>query len=225
MDFSIFGRGWLLGLAIAAPVGPIGILCIKRSLTQGWRFGLASGLGAATADGLYGCIAGFGLVTLSQFLVTQQFWLRLGGGAFLLYLGIRTLCEAFTQPTSTAANLLQNNQQQEIGQQDTARDDALGAPLFAAYGSTLLLTLTNPITILSFTAIFAGMGATATSQLGAGLLVSGVFSGSACWWLLLCGGVSLLRQRITAGQLRWISGASAGVLIVFGVSAIATVFS
>lgn len=216
MDFSLFGRGWLLGLAIAAPVGPIGILCIKRSLTQGWRFGLASGLGAATADGIYGCIAGFGLVAVSQFLVEQQFGLRLGGGLFLIYLGIRAMTEALGElsavdmPTGSDGN-------------QSARAEALKPQLLAAYGSTLALTLTNPVTILSFAAIFAGVGVTA-SQGGAGGLVGGVFCGSASWWLLLCSGVCLLRRRIGVAQLRWVSGVTAGILGVFGVGAIASLF-
>jgi len=203
----------MLGLAIAAPVGPIGILCIKRSLNQGWRFGLASGLGAATADGLYGCIAGFGLVALSQFLVAQQVWLRLAGGLFLIYLGIRALGEAFTQPVAPTAT-------QEEVQASLPTESA--QPLLAAYSSTLLLTLTNPVTILSFTALFAGLGLAATNGLGSVLLVSGVFCGSACWWLLLCVGVGLLRQRVTARQLRWVSAGSAGILLVFGMGAIAS---
>jgi len=212
MDFSLFGRGWMLGLAIAAPVGPIGILCIKRSLHQGWRSGLASGLGAATADGLYGCIAGLGLVTLSQFLVAQQIWLRLGGGLFLIYLGSRALGEAFTQPA--AATVAQDVQ--------ASLPTPAQPRLLAAYGSTLLLTLTNPVTILSFAALFAGMGLAATNGLGSALLVGGVFCGSACWWLLLCVGVGLLRKRVTARQLRWISAGSAGILLVFGMGAIAS---
>lgn len=209
-DFSILGRGWLLGLAIAAPVGPIGILCIKRSLTQGWRFGLVSGLGAATADGIYGCIAGFGLTVVSQFLVAQQFWLQLVGGLFLIYLGIRTLREALAQATHLDDN----------PPEDNTPSRPLEVSLFKAYSSTLLLTLTNPVTILSFAAMFAGLGMTTSNRIGSSLLVSGVFSGSACWWLLLCSGVSLLRQRIASKQLRWINGASAGILLVFGIGAV-----
>lgn len=214
MDFSIFGRGWLLGLAIAAPVGPIGILCIKRSLTQGWRFGLASGLGAATADGIYGCIAGFGLIALSQFLVEQQFWLRLVGGLFLIYLSIRAMAEAWASQTADKSSATEN----QPGQPNLFQPQ-----LLAAYGSTLALTLTNPVTILSFAAIFAGVGAT-TTQGNAGWLISGVFCGSASWWLLLCSGVCLLRKRVSATQMRWVSGISAGILGVFGLGAIASLF-
>ncbi len=154
-------------------------------------------------------------MAVSQFLVAQQFWLQLGGGTFLIYLGIVTLGEAFMQQSYFAENI----------PQEACPDPAFGASLLTAYGSTLLLTLTNPITILSFAAIFAGVGMAATNWFDSGLLVMGVFSGSACWWLLLCSGVSLLRRHITTDQLRWISGGSAGILLVFGISAIANLFS
>ena len=129
-------RGFILGLAIAAPVGPIGVLCIRRTLAQGRLFGFVSGLGAATADALYGCVAAFGLTAISALLVRQQDLLRLLGGLFLCYLGVRTL---LARPTDQSAA-------------------AEGQGLGGAYFSTLLLTLTNPITILSFVAVFAGLG-------------------------------------------------------------------
>src|ERR1700688_2684883 len=98
--FAALLKGLAVGLAIAAPVGPIGLLCIRRTLSDGQRYGLASGLGAATADACYGVVAGFGLTFLSRFLVAQQFWLTLGGGVFLCYLGART---ALTRPAARAA--------------------------------------------------------------------------------------------------------------------------
>ncbi|HMI37760.1 MAG TPA: LysE family transporter, partial [Steroidobacteraceae bacterium] len=121
-------KGMAVGLAIAAPVGPIGLLCIRRTLTDGQRYGLASGLGAATADACYGVIAGFGLAFVAGFLVAQQFWLTLGGGVFLCYLGVRT---ALARPASRAAG-------------------ADPGTLHSAFFSTLLLTLANPMTIMSF---------------------------------------------------------------------------
>jgi threonine/homoserine/homoserine lactone efflux protein len=128
--------GIILGFSIAAPVGPIGVLCIRRTLAEGRASGLVSGLGAATADAIYGCVAGFGLTFISSFLVNQQRWLHLVGGAFLCYLGIRTF---LARPADQAAL-------------------AQGSGLIGAYGSTFLLTLTNPMTILSFTAVFAALG-------------------------------------------------------------------
>ncbi|MBK9942814.1 MAG: LysE family transporter [Kouleothrix sp.] len=202
MDTSLLFRGLLIGFSIAAPVGPIGALCIRRTLANGRAAGLLSGLGAATADACYGCVAGFGLTFISGMLIRQQLWLKLIGGLFLCYLGVRTL---LAHPAAHAAN-------------------ASGAGLLGAYTSTLLLTLTNPTTILSFVAVFAGLGlANAAGDYGqAALLVLGVFAGSALWWLLLSGGVSLLRARVTPAVLVWVNRASGAVIVLFGVGALAS---
>ena len=136
MDISFLPKGLIIGFSIAAPVGPIGVLCIRRTLAEGWPSGLVSGLGAASADAIYGSIAGFGLAFISNFLVSQQFWLRLVGGIFLCYLGTRTLLSRPAEQAPVGKN----------------------GGLLAAYGSTLFLTLTNPMTIISFVAIFAGLG-------------------------------------------------------------------
>jgi threonine/homoserine/homoserine lactone efflux protein len=200
MDISFLFRGLVIGFSIAAPVGPIGVLCIRRTLTEGRASGLVSGLGAATADAVYGSIAGFGLTLISGFLVDQQTWLRLIGGAFLCYLGIRTL---LATPAEGAAPVKGNG-------------------LVSAYASTLFLTLTNPLTILSFAAIFAGLGLASTSgnYIAAATLVLGVFLGSAAWWLLLSGGVSLLRSRFDARAMRWVNRISGGIITIFGVLAL-----
>lgn len=192
-------RGMILGFSIAAPVGPIGVLCIRRTLTQGRVYGLVSGLGAASADAFYGCVAGFGLTFLSSVLVQQQVWFRLVGGLFLCYLGIKTFLD---RPAEKAAE---------------ARTGLAGA-----YVSTFLLTLSNPVTILSFVAILAGLGATDRgAQYGAtGALVLGVFTGSAMWWLLLSGGVGLFRRRLTASGMQWINRISGIVIVIFGVLAL-----
>ncbi|HEY9599382.1 MAG TPA: LysE family transporter, partial [Cyanophyceae cyanobacterium] len=165
MDISFFVKGLIIGFSIAAPVGPIGVLCIYRTLTQGCVSGLVSGLGAATADAIYGSIAGLGLTFLSGVLIHQQRWLQFFGGAFLCYLGIKTWVSL---PAQQAA-------------------PAKGKSLIRAYTSTFFLTLTNPMTILSFTAIFAGLGLVSdrSNSISAMVWVAGVFTGSAFWWLLL----------------------------------------
>ena len=193
-------RGFVVGISIAAPVGPIGVLCIRRTLAGGRWIGFISGLGAATADALYGSIAGFGLAFLSGFLLQQQSWLRLIGGIFLLYLGIKT---ALARLAVRAAQV------QDRG-------------WLGAYSSTLFLTLTNPMTILSFAAIFAGLGlaSRAGDYLGAGALVLGVFLGSACWWLTLSGLVSFLRNRMKPSGLTWVNRVSGMVILCFGVAAL-----
>ncbi|MFO7167953.1 MAG: LysE family transporter [Chloroflexota bacterium] len=202
MDIELLARGLLIGFSIAAPVGPIGLLCIRRTLADGQAAGLVSGLGAATADALYGAVAGFGLTFISGALISQQGWLRLAGGLFLLYLGIRTFV---ARPAQQAAEVRG------------------GTSLAGAYATTLALTLTNPATILSFVGIFAGLGlaSDARGDYGsAALLVLGVFAGSALWWLLLSGGVSLLRSRVDTRAMAWINRASGTIIAAFGVLAL-----
>lgn len=201
MEYGLFVRGALIGLAIAAPVGPIGVLCIRRTLSEGRVAGFVSGLGAATADTIYGVIAVLGLTALAELLVGVSFWGRLLGGLFLCYLGLRTLRE---RPAEGPA-------------------EAGGHGLVGAYLSTLLLTIANPATIISFAAIFAGLGAGLAGSYGAGvLLVAGVFAGSALWWLLLSGAAGLLRGRLTPSALRWVNVGSGLVILGFGVAALAS---
>jgi len=185
---------------IAAPVGPIGILCIRRTLNGGRISGLVSGLGAATADSVYGCVAGFGLAFISNFLVKQQIWLHLIGGAFLCYLGIKTL---LAKPANQAAAARENG-------------------LVGDYASTFFLTLTNPMTIISFAAIFAGLGLASTrgNYGSAGVLVMGVFIGSALWWLVLSSGVGIFRKKFNTNSLQWVNRISGVIITGFGLFAL-----
>ena len=204
MDVSLFLRGLVIGFSIAAPVGPIGVLCILRTLAEGQLYGLVSGRGAATADALYGCVAAVGLTFISSFLIGHKLWLSLIGGLFLLYLGIKTL---LSRPAEDAAK-------------------AEGKGLLGAYASTFLLTVTNPMTILSFVAIFAalGLGSTTGSYASALILVLGVFCGSAAWWLLLSGGVGLFRNKFNARGLLWVNRISGAIITLFGVVALGGLF-
>lgn len=199
-----FLRGLLIGFSIAAPVGPIGVLTIRRTLTEGWTIGLLTGLGAATADAIYGCVAGFGLTFISNLLVEQAFLLRVAGGLFLAYLGIKTfLAKPIDREAATQ-----------------------GKGWLAAYGSTVFLTLTNPMTILAFAAVFAGLGLATSSHRGshnafeAVVLVTGVFVGSALWWITLCSGVRLFRAALTPYHLRWLNRISGLILLTFGIIAL-----
>lgn len=200
----LFLKSLLIGLSIAAPVGPIGVLCIRRTLAEGRAAGFASGLGAATADGFYGAVAGFGLTLVSVFLQGQEFWLRLIGGAFLGCLGVRTL---LARPAGEAAAPDSNSRPR--------------LKLLAAYLSTLFLTITNPATILSFIAVFGvlrvGMG---SDYVSAGAVVAGVFAGSALWWLTLSIGVGALRAKFDASAMRWVNRISGAVLTGFGMVAL-----
>ena len=191
-----FLRALAIGFAIAAPVGPIGVLCIRRTLADGQRIGLASGLGAATADGVYGLIAGLGLTAISGLMLEYKMWLRLIGGGFLVYLGVQSW-------------------RTRLGQD--AAESKTGLGLVGAYASTFLLTLSNPVTILAFLTIFAGLGlAEAGNRGSAVVLVAGVFTGSALWWGLLSGGVGLLRERFTDRHMVWVNRVAGAIIIGFG---------
>jgi len=199
---ALFLKGLIIGFAIAAPVGPIGVLCIQRSLHDGFKVGLMTGMGAALADGVYGLVAGFGLTAVSSLLVAQQFWIRLIGGLFLIYLGIKIL---LTPPRERAA----------AGDSDRSP--------WHACATTFFLTLTNPMTILSFVAVFAGLGlgSTSTDYTHAVLLVAGITLGSACWWLLLSGGVAfILHHRVTPKTMQVINSISGIIMLAFGIFAL-----
>jgi len=192
---ELFAQGLLFGLAIAAPVGPIGILTIRRTLVGGFLFGLLSGLGAATADAIYGTVAVLGLTAVSAFLIQHQPTLQLAGGLFLLYLGIKTLR---TKPDNNEQFSV-NNVQSTIISAPTAVSQFHHSQFkyFRVYASTLFLTLSNPITILSFTAVFAGFGLGSQTSTGSSiLLVVGVFLGSALWWIFLTGLVTAIRGKL-----------------------------
>lgn len=197
LDYLI--KGLLVGFSIAAPVGPIGVLVIRRTLTEGRLSGFVTGLGAAVADGTYGFIAGYGLTSISDFLIAQQFWMKLFGGLFLLYLGIKTL----------------------ISKAATKEANIDGNGLLKNFTSTLLLTITNPITILTFFAIFAGLGLGQenTNYLSSTALVVGVFIGSAFWWLILSAVLNFFRNKITSNGLTWINRFSGLLIISFAIAA------
>ncbi len=194
----LFFRGFLIGISIAAPVGPIGVLCIRRTLAEGKLKGFLSGMGAASADMVYGAVAAFGLTMITDLLVENKFWFQLIGGCFLLYLGIKTFLE---KPADHAAQVKQSG-------------------YFGAYLSTFFLTITNPMTILSFAAIFAGTMFIGTSSSPI-VLVAGVFAGSASWWLALSFGVGMMRDRLTPIHMAWINRISGIIITAFGVFALA----
>lgn len=196
----LFLKGVIIGLSIAAPVGPIGILCIRRTLAGGRLVGFITGLGAASADAIYGCIAGFGLTFLSHFLISQQIWLRLIGGVFLCYLGIRTFSSTQAEKSVKTG----------------------GNGLLGAYTTTFILTLTNPLTVLSFAAIFSGLGLVNNQgdYLASAALVLGVLLGSATWWLMLSSSVAYLGNRFSLFDLKWVNRISGIVITGFGIYAL-----
>lgn len=192
-EIALFAQSLLIGLSIAAPVGPIGLLVIQRTLQRGARVGLATGLGAAVADALYGAVGAFGVSWVIDALVGARVPLALGGGAFLLWLAWRTWRAA---PATQAA--------QAGG----------GGGLLASFAGTFVLTLSNPATIFSFIAVFGTLGA----RLAGGspwTMIAGVLAGSALWWLLLSAGVARLRSRFDARAQTWVNRASAMLLAGF----------
>lgn len=203
MELIFFMKGIILGFSIAAPVGPIGVLCIRRTLAKGMLNGFLSGAGTATADAMYGCIAAFGVSVVATFLIDNQFYLRLVGGLFLLYLGYTTFRSI---PVETAA---------KVGDQD----------LLGAYTSAFFLTLTNPMTIMSFAAVFAGLGIgeTGGKYMLAGLVVFGVFIGSMFWWLLLSGIVNVFRTTFDARRLKYVNQFSGFIIAGFGFLSLLTI--
>jgi threonine/homoserine/homoserine lactone efflux protein len=200
MDTTLALRGLLIGFTVAAAVGPISLLTIRRTLAHGRIYGLVSGLGVATADATYAGIAAFGLTAVTTLLVSGRVLLGLVGGVVIVVLGVRTIR---SRPGTVAAA--------------TARP---GLP--SAYGSIFALTMTNPMTILSFGAIFAGVGfAVGGTGLGDALILTlGVWLGSSLWWVVLTAVVAWARERVSTRALTWINRASGSALVVFGLLAI-----
>lgn len=197
MDLSFIIKGLLLGISIAAPVGPMGVLCIRRTLASGMTAGLLTGLGTAVADAVYGAVAGFGITAIASFLLDNSVFLRIVGGLFLLYLGYSTYT---ARPAVQKARFRDENP----------------AGIFI---SSFLLTLSNPMTIISFAAVFAGLGAGSAGKnyADSAALVTGVFAGSLLWWLFLSGTVSILKMKFNQTQLHWINIISGSILAAFGI--------
>jgi threonine/homoserine/homoserine lactone efflux protein len=222
VDPTLFLRGLVIGFGIAAAVGPISILAIRRTLASGFLVGLASGLGVAAADATYGAIAAFGITAVSDVLIGARRALGLIGGVFLVWLGVRTVravpaLEPAADPEAMAASAAGG-----ASTAPAAGSVARRRNLVTAFLSIYALTMTNPMTILSFVAIFAGLGlAIGVSFLDAAALTLGVWAGSTLWWVVLTVIVTWLRERVSARALLWINRVSGGALVFFGIAALA----
>lgn len=194
MQTEFLIRGFLIGLSVAVPVGPIGLLCMRRTISDGKLKGLVTGLGAAVGDGTYGGVAAFGLSVVSEFLIRYQLWFRLIGGVFLVYLGLKTFRARPVEKT---------------------RIDGEGDTL-SVFVSSFFLTLTNPLTILMFTAIFAGFGVAPTGFIEAGAVTLCVFLGSASWWIVLTLIVGFVSSFFNTQILRIINIVSGLLITGFG---------
>lgn len=192
-----FLKGIIIGFSIAAPVGPIGLLCIRRTLQYGRLHGLLTGLGAATADGLYGCIAAGGFVLVTNLLTRYVVPLRIIGGIYICYFGLRIIRE-------------RNKARREL--------EISTKNLFSSYISTFVLTITNPMTIVSFVGVLAAQGLKAGGPRAESIpLVGGIILGSALWWLCLSTGVSFFRSRMSDKILHWINLIAGILLICMGI--------
>ena len=202
MDPAFALRGFVLGFTIAAAVGPISLLVIRRTVAQGWAYGFVSGLGVATADATYGAIAAFGLSAITDVLVNARLVLGLAGGIFLLWMAWQTIRSTPSEAAAVTA----------------PRRGYAGA-----YLSILGLTLANPMTILSFGALFAGLGVTSGATGDAALVVLGVLLGSTTWWVVLTTVIGTLRTRVTPAWIQRINLASGVIIGVFAIVSIASV--
>jgi threonine/homoserine/homoserine lactone efflux protein len=192
----LVSKGVVAGLAIAVPVGPVNVLCASRTLSKGRLSGLISGFGAATADMLYGAIAGFSITFLIAFLEREEFWIRVIGGLLLVAIGVRYFCKP-----AQAVNLRSEN--------GTAHSD---------FASTLLLTLTNPTTVLSFLAVLAGLGMGGHRAWWLTfLLVGGIFCGSMLWWVILVLMVNRFRDRFDQRAMRRLNRVAGLAIGGFGI--------
>lgn len=193
-------KGIAVGFSIAAPVGAIGLLCIERTLKGGIRLGIASGLGAATADMMYGILVALGLKACQALLLTYKVPLTIIGGLFLCYLGIKKFFSAPSIPMQTSQSVNEG--------------------LLKAYVVTFFLTLTNPATILDFAALFTGLNIDVSGYAESLSFVGGVFAGSAAWWLLLCFAVGLFRKRVSTQVLHYINYIAGIAIFSFGIYAL-----
>lgn len=192
MDLTFFLKGIAIGFIMAIPIGPIGIMCIRKTLTEGRLSGLIIGLGAATADLFYGCVAAFGLTVISDTLTDQRIWIRIAGGALLFFLGVKTFRAHPKDPKLKTT----------------------GSGRLRSYLTVVFLTLTNPLTIFAFIAVFAAFGlGDGLSFFSAAILVAGVFIGSCLWFLLLSSGTILFRKKLDLVGLKWVNKI-AGILII-----------
>ena len=192
MELTFFLKGIAIGFFMAIPIGPIGIMCIRKTLTEGRLSGLIIGLGAATADLFYGFVAAFGLTIISDTLNSHRFWIRIIGGALLFFLGIKTF---LAQPKDPKLKIS-------------------GSGRLRSFFTVVVLTLTNPITIFAFIAVFAAFGlGDGLSFFSAVVLVAGVFIGSCLWFFLLTSGTILFRKKLDLDGLKWVNKI-AGILII-----------
>ena len=212
-DFILI-QGFVFGFFLALPVGPVGVLCVQRTLSQGRMHGLISGLGAAFGDALYGAVAAFGISAVEDWITGHQGALRLVGGVVLLLLALRTVAAMVrAHPVTDGSD---EKIQRRIETHSLVKD----------FLSTFMLAITNPITFIAFAGLLATLGFTeAGRSIGnASILVAGVFAGSALWWIALSTTANLFRPIVDGSYQLWMDRIVASVLAGFGIYALVTSF-
>ena len=206
MELTLLFKGIIVGLSVSIPLGPMGVLCVQRTLNKGRISGLMSGLGAATADAIYAFIAAFGLTYVINFLEEQQFYLQLIGGIFILYLGIRIF---YSNP---ATQMRKSRKKRRRLHED--------------FLSVLFLTLSNPLAVFLFLAVFAGVNLLKESEKTINLIiiVGGIFFGASLWWFLLSTFVARFRKKFRLKRLWWINKISGAIIFLFGLVALVDLF-
>ena len=204
MEYVFFIEGFIIGVFIAAPVGPVGILCINRTLSQGRKAGFISGLGAVTVDGFYAAVAAYGISVITSFMSDNSLWIRLVGGIFLAIIGAKIILTEidFTLSEDKTGSSAEN------------------------YASSAIVTVSNPLTVVLFGAIFAslGLGGPGTGFLDSTAMVAGVVAGSALCWFILSSLVDMLRSRFRFSVLKTFNRISGAVLIGFSCLVVMTAF-
>lgn len=199
LDLPLPLRGLIIGFTIAAAVGPITLLVIRRTIDHGGLYGFASGLGVATADASYAAVAAFGLTAITSLLVSGHVLLGIVGGAVIAFMGWRTMVSRPSGPAS----------------------DAERPGLIGAFASIYALTMTNPLTIVLYAGVFAGIGLVAGSSFtDAAVITLAAWLGSTVWWVILCSIVGWARGRVSTRAMLWVNRLSGAALVAFGVIAI-----
>jgi len=206
LDLLFIIKGLLIGISVSAPLGPIGVLCIQRTLNKGFKSGLVSGIGAASADIIYAIIAGFSITYISDFLIEYQTYIRIIGGTFLILVGVRI---ALSNPAKQIRKLR-----------------IKGNNFYKDYITSFLITVSNPITILAFGAFFAAFNMISKNggDFPIVIMIITVFSGSLLWWLSLIGIVTIFKKRIRLRNLLWINRITGILIVLFAIFVIVSAF-
>jgi len=207
MFFNYLWKGIVVGLSASIPLGPIGVLCIQRTLNKGRKSGFISGLGAAAADGFYAIVAGFSISIIIDSLVEYQLYLRILGGIVLLFLGYKLMT------TNPGVQLRKQLRKKRTG-------------LFGDFISIFALTISNPITIFVFAAVFAGFGIVDKNSnfVSVVVLILGILLGATSWWFTLSSVVSIFRHKFKLRRMLVINRVAGVLVIIFGLFIFGTLF-